>query len=74
MGRNVDGSHVMPEGAARESDVWAGTRLPDSNENDPVYVCQATQLPYATTDLAWWDVRQYFEDYWSGNVGPRAHH
>jgi hypothetical protein len=32
------------------------------------YVCQATQLPYATTDLEWWDVRQYFEDYWSGNV------
>jgi hypothetical protein len=26
-------------------------------------------VPYATTPLAWWDVRQYFEDYWSGNVG-----
>jgi len=33
------------------------------------YLCQATQLPYATTNLEWWDVRQYFEDYSSGNVG-----
>jgi hypothetical protein len=31
-------------------------------------MCQATQLPYATTHLAWWDIRQYVEDYWSGNV------
>src|SRR5262249_46641461 len=33
------------------------------------YVCQATKLPYATTRLDWWDVRQYIEDYTSGNVG-----
>ena len=29
-------------------------------------------MPYATKDLAWWDVRQYFEDYFSGNVGLMA--
>jgi hypothetical protein len=28
-----------------------------------------TQVPSATTPLAWWDVRQYAEDYRSGNVG-----
>jgi hypothetical protein len=28
-------------------------------------------LPYATKDLDSWDVRQYFEDYFSGNVGLR---
>ena len=33
-----------------------------------MYVCQATRLPYATTHLAWWDIRQYVEDYTSGNV------
>jgi hypothetical protein len=33
-----------------------------------LYTCQATQLPYATTDLEWWDIRQYAEDYSSGNV------
>ena len=32
------------------------------------YLCQATQIPFATTALAWWDVRQYVKDYWSGNV------
>lgn len=52
-----------------ESEVWARTQVSDSNGGPPTYVCQATQVPYATTPLAWWDVRQYFEDYWSGNVG-----
>ena len=32
------------------------------------YFCQATHLPAATESLKWWDVRQYFEDYTSGNV------
>lgn len=41
--------------------------LPD--EQQPRYVCQATQLPYATSRLEWWDLRQYVEDYISGNVG-----
>ena len=35
---------------------------------DPMYVCQATRLPFATADLEWWDIRQYIEDYRSGNV------
>lgn len=53
-----------------EQDVLAGTRAPGPQDpHDPAYVCQATQLPYATTDLKWWDVRQYLEDLWSGNVG-----
>ena len=50
--------------------MWAGTRAP-GNEHaaDPVYVCQATQVPAATQPLPWWDVRQYVEDFLSGNVG-----
>ena len=55
----------------RESDLWDRAQIPDANGGPPVYVCQATRLPYATTDLAWWDVRQYIEDYRSGNVGLR---
>ena len=54
--------------ACRESDVWAWTTAKSSGR-EPVYVCQATQLPYATSSLEWWDVRQYVEDYVSGNVG-----
>ena len=52
-----------------ESEVWARTKMSDSNGGPPTYVCQATQVPYATKPLAWWDVRQYIEDYVSGNVG-----
>ena len=52
-----------------ESDVWARAKASDADGGEPVYTCQATQLPYATADLAWWDIRQYVEDYWSGNVG-----
>src|SRR5262249_1021236 len=36
--------------------------------NETVYSCQATQLPYATKDLTWWNPAQYFEDISSGNV------
>jgi hypothetical protein len=52
-----------------ESSLLARTKTLDSTDKDPSYICQATQLPYATSDLAWWDIRQYIEDYRSGNVG-----
>ena len=56
-------------GGCSESNVSANTRSADPDGASPTYVCQATQVPYATKPLAWWDLRQYFEDYWSGNVG-----
>lgn len=34
----------------------------------PTYSCQATQLPFATTRLSMWDLRQYVEDWTSGNA------
>jgi hypothetical protein len=53
-----------------EQDVWAGALAPgQQNEKDPVYVCQATRLPYATRQLGPWDIRQYIEDFTSGNAG-----
>jgi hypothetical protein len=56
-------------GGCTEEDVWAGTRAPiQPDPADPIYVCQATRLPYAATPLPWWDLRQYVEDYTSGNV------
>lgn len=65
----TDGSSASTSTACAESDVWAGTTTAKASGPDPVYVCQATRLPYATTDLKWWDIRQYIEDYRSGNVG-----
>lgn len=37
-------------------------------ESGPIYVCQNTQVKFATQPLSSWDVRQYLEDYTSGNV------
>ena len=54
-----------------EADLWAQVQTCEPNGEAPAYRCQATQVPYATTPLAWWDVRQYVEDYLSGNVGLR---
>lgn len=56
-----------------ESLVRAGTRAKSGSDvsSSPIYVCQATQLPAATTLLPWWKPGQYVEDYRSGNVGLR---
>jgi hypothetical protein len=52
-----------------EADIWAGTHTKSINGDDgPTYICQATQLPHYSTYLPWWDIRQYVEDYTSGNV------
>jgi hypothetical protein len=51
-----------------EADLWARTQKL-SADGQSAYVCQATQLPYATADLQWWNFSQYIEDYRSGNVG-----
>ena len=52
-----------------ESQIWTHTHISNPRGGAPRYVCQATQIPFATTRLAWWDLRQYIEDYVSGNVG-----
>src|ERR1700736_2306752 len=39
-----------------------------AGEVEPTYMCQNTQIKFATQPLPWWDVRQYVEDYTSGNV------
>jgi hypothetical protein len=51
-----------------EENVIAGTQSPASTSIAPVFVCQSTQIAQATTPLPWWDLRQYVEDYRSGNV------
>lgn len=67
----LDSLCVTTEGLqCSESDIWTGTRArsDESGIGEPVYVCQATQIPHATLPLPRWDIRQYFEDYASGNV------
>src|SRR6185503_19276853 len=64
-----NGLHVLSAGGCSEATVRAAACKTGSNGGGPVYSCQATRLPYASSDLEWWDVRQYIEDYRSGNVG-----
>jgi hypothetical protein len=52
-----------------EDVLRSGVRSPAAKgETAPIYVCQNTQVKFATQPLEWWDVRQYAEDYSSGNV------
>jgi len=44
---------------------------PESTTDRPVYACQATRLHAFTQPLAWWDIRQYWADYRSGNADLR---
>jgi hypothetical protein len=37
-------------------------------DGETIHHCQATRLLDYTTPLPWWDVRQYVEDYTSGNA------
>jgi hypothetical protein len=39
-----------------------------ASSDDIRYCCQATELWKASTLLPWWDVRQYWQDWRSGNV------
>lgn len=60
---------VDNNGGCTEADVLAATMAPDQSAGEePTYVCQATLLPTYTTILPWWDIRQYLEDYTSGNI------
>lgn len=69
-------SEIAPAKAARdaapsictEEQLSEYTRVPGSDPTSPTYVCQTTEIPRATTPLAWWDISQYIEDYRSGNV------
>ena len=64
-----ESSDAASKPACTEADVWTRAEVSDPHGGASTYVCQATRLPYATTDLRWWDIRQYLEDYASGNVG-----
>lgn len=55
-------------GVCTEETVIRATRR-QTNADGDVFSCQATELPKATSRLAWWDVRQYARDIRSGNTG-----
>jgi hypothetical protein len=60
-------SNDTGEPGCTEADVVTNTELPPDGTST-TYVCQATRLPYASSNLEWWEIRQYIEDLRSGNV------
>jgi hypothetical protein len=66
--RSVGNRVPQPNAGCTEADVSAHVKLPQADDGSTIYLCQMTQVPHATAPLAWWDVRQYVEDYLSGNV------
>jgi len=50
-----------------EVDVLAGTNALNE-QNEPIFTCQGTEILDFTKPLSWWDIRQYIEDYTSGNA------
>jgi hypothetical protein len=39
-----------------------------NSDNETVYSCQATEVRNFTSEMRWWDPRQYFRDVLSGNL------
>jgi len=60
-----------PRPGCCEDVVWRNVLTPQKIADTPRYSCQTTEIPRATSPLAWWNVRQYAEDLLSGNVPPR---
>jgi len=73
VGSNGAPEPAVPQGGAcTEEDVLRATQTKDPESGETIYFCQATQVPYFTKSLSWWDPRQYIEDYRSGNVSVAA--
>lgn len=54
--------------ACSEEAVFENCYSIQSEHSDPIYSCQATQLPDFTQPISWWGIGHYIEDHRSGNV------
>jgi hypothetical protein len=58
--------------ACTEDVLFTETRARSVESSEEIYSCQATELRRATSDLPWWDIRQYIQDLTSRNVSLAA--
>jgi hypothetical protein len=58
----------MVKPCTEEDVLRAAQSSKEEKDADVAFVCQATRLPLASEHLNPWDIRQYLEDYTSGNV------
>jgi len=68
--RSVAGEGNRPEAGRFDlAQLEAATiKRGSAMDSEVRYSCQATELLKATTPLRWWDIRQYWRDWRSGNV------
>jgi hypothetical protein len=48
--------------------LLAASRTTSAGDGETVYTCQATELRNFTSEMRWWDPRQYIRDVRSGNL------
>lgn len=65
--REGDDSIDVGESKCTEETVNQATQAPNSDPEDPNFVCQTTSLYEASELLPWWDIRQYIKDVSGGN-------
>jgi hypothetical protein len=58
--------HVRPDCTVEA--LLAASRATPIAEDDAIYSCQATELRNFTSEMRWWDPRQYVRDVRSGNL------
>jgi hypothetical protein len=70
VGEKASGAAAPPAAAMTRERLAATTlRATQAGESGTRYRCQATDLLLASTPIRWWDLRQYWRDVWTGNVG-----
>ena len=67
--KTCEGEYQLTGPGKDDARVWEHIKCADPEGGPPTYMCQMSEVPHATTPLQWWDIRQYIEDYTSGNVG-----
>jgi hypothetical protein len=69
IGATTPADPVGPDVRCTEAAVLAGTRFRSGTvDEEPTFVCQATELLRASAPLPWWDLRQYWSDFMTGNA------
>ena len=67
QGNALEDPPVLNNASCTVEDVLSGTHAANE-DNEILYTCQGTELPDFTKPISRWNIRQYWEDYSSGNV------
>jgi hypothetical protein len=67
------GPRAIGAGSRDDAGLHAAARQDGAGADEPIYRCQATEMPRAAPNrMAWWDARQYVRDVRAGNAATLA--